>query len=140
MIYIFEGSYWRTLCLSQHTSILRLLRYISIEKSHASISAALVRTCGHVGTSTVARPMPSLEHIKSNLASSAIKENSRALKFAPNSGEHVEPEMRGNRLMCHGKSCQYWVLHAGRRHGGGSNNSRERRTLQRVLDVYVRDS
>ena len=50
MIYIFEGSYWRTLCLSQHTSIIRLLRYIVIEKSYASISAALVRTCDQVGT------------------------------------------------------------------------------------------
>ena len=44
--YIFEGPYWRTLCLSQHqhTSVLRLLRYIAIEKSHAPISAALIRT------------------------------------------------------------------------------------------------
>ena len=50
MIYIFEGSYWRALCLSQHTTIIRLLRYIVIEKSYASISAALVRTCDQVGT------------------------------------------------------------------------------------------
>ena len=50
MIYTFEGSYWRTLCLSQHTSVLRLLRYIVIEASYASISAALVRACDQVGT------------------------------------------------------------------------------------------
>ena len=50
MIYTFEGFYWRTLCLSQHTSVLRLglLQYIAIENSYASISAALVRTCDQV--------------------------------------------------------------------------------------------
>ena len=51
MIYIFGGPYWRTLCLSQHTSALRLLWCIVIEKPYASISAALVRTCcDQVGT------------------------------------------------------------------------------------------
>ena len=30
LIYIFEGSYWRALCLSRNTSVLRLLRYFVI--------------------------------------------------------------------------------------------------------------
>ena len=96
----------------------------------------------HIAARSVAGPMPSREHMYSNLASSAIKENSRALKFAPNSGEHVEPEMRENRLQLvyHGGSCQDWILHVERRQGGGSNNSRECGAPQRVLGVYVSDS
>ena len=50
MIYIFEGSYWRTLCLSQHTSVLRLLWYIVIEKPVYLYKYILVRTCDQVGT------------------------------------------------------------------------------------------
>ena len=49
MIYIFEGSYWRTLCLSQHTSVLRLLWYIVIEKPVYLYKYILVRTCDQVG-------------------------------------------------------------------------------------------
>ena len=51
MIYIFEGPYWRTLCLSRNTSVLRLLRYFNIEKTDSSISAALIHACEQVGTS-----------------------------------------------------------------------------------------
>ena len=51
MIYTFEGSYWRTRHTSQHASVLRLSRYIAIKNLYASISAALIRTCGQVGTS-----------------------------------------------------------------------------------------
>ena len=50
MIHIFEGPYWRALCLSQHTSVLRLLWYIVIEKPVYLYKYILVRTCDQVGT------------------------------------------------------------------------------------------
>ena len=65
-----EGSYWRALCLSQHTSVLRLLRHIVIEKSYASTSAALklVHACKQVGTRAAAAHLKTVRVYKHVMA------------------------------------------------------------------------